>query len=218
MHPAVEGELCEHVSSGPTGRGKGDPGPGTLHACIIVASPGSGEIAPYPELDATEGVVVVSEFDARELRDGFGEFLTGVTVVTTVDADGEPTGLTANSFSSLSLDPPLALFSIGKTSNTFEAFEAGNGFVIHVLAADQRNIATQFSTKGIDRFEGIEWSTGYDDLPVIAGTLASFECSREHTYEGGDHLILVGRIQRFAVGDRDRPALGYFRSKYISQV
>lgn len=159
---------------------------------------------------------MVSEFDGRQLRDGFGEFMTGVTVVTTRDADGDPTGLTANSFSSLSLDPPLALFSIGRTSNTFEAFEAGNGFVIHVLAADQRDIATQFSTKGIDRFDGIDWSMGHDDLPVIAGTLASFECSREDDYDGGDHLILVGRIRRFAVGDRRRRALGYFRSKYIS--
>lgn len=158
----------------------------------------------------------MSDFDPRQMRDGFGEFMTGVTVVTTRDANGEPTGLTANSFSSLSLDPPLALFSIGKSSNTFEDFDAGNGFVIHVLAADQRDLAAQFSTKGIDRFEGVEWSSGFDDLPVIAGTLASFECSREHTYDGGDHLILVGRIEHFTVGDRDRPALGYFRSAYIS--
>lgn len=144
--------------------------------------------------------------------------MTGVTVVTTVNADGEPAGFTANSFSSLSLDPPLALFSLGKDSNTFEDFEAGNGFVIHVLGEDQRDLATQFASKGIDRFENIDWAPGFDGLPLIAGTLASFECSREHTYDGGDHLILVGRIERFTVGDRSRPALGYFRSRYISQT
>ncbi len=160
----------------------------------------------------------MSKFDSRELRDGFGEFLTGVTVVTTRDADGEPAGLTVNSFSSLSLDPPLALFSIGKSADTFAAFEAGNGFVIHVLAGDQADMSLQFSTKEIDRFDGVEWNPGLDELPLIAGTLATFECSREHTYDGGDHLILVGRIERFTVGDRTRPALGYFRSRYISQA
>ncbi len=160
----------------------------------------------------------MTDFTARRLRDGFGEFMTGVTVVTTRDADGEPNGLTANSFSSLSLDPPLALFAIGKDSNTFEAFEAGNGFVIHVLADDQRDLSLRFAAKGVDRFEGVDWAPGFDDLPVIAGALATFECSREHVYEGGDHLILVGRIERLTLGDRSRPALGYFRSKYISQA
>ena len=158
----------------------------------------------------------MTEFDPRELRIGFGEFLTGVTVVTTRDAEGEPTGLTVNSFSSLSLDPPLVLFSLGKSSNTFDAFEAGNGFVIHMLAADQRSLADQFATKDVDRFDGVEWRVGYDDLPVISDVLATFECSREHVYEGGDHLILVGRIERFTVADRTRPALGYFRSSYVS--
>ncbi len=160
----------------------------------------------------------MSEFDSRELRDGFAEFLTGVTVVTTRDADDEPAGLTVNSFSSLSLDPPLVLFSIGKSADTFAAFEAGNGFVIHVLAGDQVDMSLQFSTKEIDRFEGVEWSPGFEGLPLIVGTLATFECSREHTYDGGDHLILVGRIERLTIGDRTRPALGYFRSRYISQA
>lgn len=160
----------------------------------------------------------MSDFDQRELRDGFGEFMTGVTVVTTRDADGEPTGLTANSFTSLSIDPPLVLFSIGKSSNTFEAFAAGNGFAIHVLAADQLELSARFAAKGLDRMEGVDWSPGVDDIPVIAGTLTCFECRPEHVYEGGDHLILVGRIERFTVGDRARPALGYFRSEYISQA
>ncbi|MEX1004909.1 MAG: flavin reductase family protein [Acidimicrobiia bacterium] len=160
----------------------------------------------------------VSDFDPKYLREAFGEFVTGVTVVTTLDRDGEPSGLTVNSFSSLSLDPPLALFSLGRSSNTFEAFEAHNGFVIHVLGADQIDLATQFATREADRFDGVEWTEGIDGLPVIADTLASFECSREHTYEGGDHLILVGRIERLTLGDRTRPALGYFRSLYISQA
>lgn len=157
------------------------------------------------------------EFDSRALRDGFGEFMTGVTIVTTLDVDDQPAGLTVNSFSSLSLDPPLALFSLGKSSNTFDAFGTDNGFVIHVLAEDQREIADQFATKDTDRFAGIAWSPGFDGLPVLDGCLATFECRREVVYEGGDHLILVGRIERLWVGDRSRPALGYFRSRFVGQ-
>lgn len=159
---------------------------------------------------------MVGDFDSRRLREGFGEFMTGVTVVTTRDTDGQPAGLTANSFSSLSLDPPLLLFSLGKDSNTFGAFDTPNGFVVHVLGDDQRDLATTFATRDIDRFEGVDWAPGFDDLPRISGCLAVFECSREHVYEGGDHLILVGRIERMTVDDRTRPALGYFRSRYIS--
>lgn len=160
----------------------------------------------------------MGEFDARRLREGFGEFMTGVTIVTTRDADDQPAGLTANSFSSLSLDPPLLLFSIGKDSNTFEAFQTDHGFVVHVLAEDQQELASTFATRDIDRFDGVDWSPGLEGLPRIEGCLAVFECSREHVYEGGDHLILVGRIERMAVGDRTRPALGYFRSRYVSQA
>ena len=159
----------------------------------------------------------MSDFDSRQLRDGFGEFMTGVTVVTTRDAAGQPAGLTANSFSSLSLDPPLVLFSLGKDSNTFEAFDTDNGFIIHVLGEDQKALAAAFATRDIDRFIDVDWSPGYAHLPRIADCLATFECSREHVYEGGDHLILVGRIERLTIGDRSRPALGYFRSRYISQ-
>lgn len=173
---------------------------------------------PSPSLRQGDGRDEVSDFDSRQLRDGFGEFMTGVTVVTTRDAAGEPAGLTVNSFSSLSLDPPLVLFSLGRDSNTFDAFNTDNGFVIHVLGEDQQELATFFATRDVDRFTDVDWSPGYADLPRISGCLATFECSREHTYEGGDHLILVGRVERLTVGERSRPALGYFRSRYISQA
>lgn len=156
------------------------------------------------------------ELDPRELRDAFGEFMTGVTIITTVDAEGNPHGLTANSFSSVSLEPPMAMFSLGRTSSTFDAFEAGNGFVFHILADDQRDLSMQFAAKGIDKFAGVDTRPGHNGIPVIEGALASFECSQEHVYEGGDHLIYVGRIEAFSVGDRDRPALGYFRGTYVT--
>ncbi|HSJ28480.1 MAG TPA: flavin reductase family protein [Acidimicrobiia bacterium] len=159
----------------------------------------------------------MSGFDSRTLRDGFGEFMTGVTVVTTREADGEPTGLTVNSFSSLSLDPPLVLFAVDRDSNTFDAFELAVGFVVHVLAEDQEHLAVRFATRDVERFEGLDWSPGLDDLPVISGSLASFECRSEHVYDGGDHRIHVGRVERLTVGSRTRRALGYFRSRYIGQ-
>jgi len=158
----------------------------------------------------------VTDLDARTLRNGFGEFMTGVTIITTKDAEGIPRGLTANSFSSLSLDPPLLMFALGRDSTTFDAFDAGNGFVVHMLADEQRDLAVRFSAKGIDRFDGVAWSEGHESLPVIDGSLATFECSPDHVYDGGDHLILVGRIERCTVGDRTRPALGYFRGSYVT--
>lgn len=142
--------------------------------------------------------------------------MTGVTVITTRDGDGVPQGITANSFSSISLEPPLLMFALGRSSTTFDAFDAGNAFAVHVLARDQQDLAVRFSAKGIDRFDGVEWTEGHDGVPVIAGALATFECSPEHVYEGGDHLILVGRIQHLAVGDRTRDALGYFRGSYVT--
>ncbi len=142
--------------------------------------------------------------------------MTGVTVVTTIGAEGERFGLTANSFTSVSLDPPLVLICIGNDTSTVEAFEAANGFVVHVLAADQRNTSMQFAAKGIDRFEGLEVEAGYNGLPVIAGALATFECSLVNVFEGGDHLIFVGKVERLHVDDTEAPALGYFRGRYVS--
>lgn len=155
--------------------------------------------------------------DPIEFRRASGQFMTGVTVVTTTGAEGEPFGLTANSFTSVSLDPPLVLICIGNETSTVEAFEAGNGFVVHVLAADQRNTSIQFAAKGIDRFEGLEIEAGYNGLPVLAGALATFECSLAHTYEGGDHLIFVGEVERLRLGDTQASALGYFRGRYMSR-
>lgn len=157
-----------------------------------------------------------NEIDPREFRNAAGQFMTGVTIVTTLDADGAPSGLTANSFASVSLDPPLVQFSLGRTSTNLEAFEAGNGFVIHVLGADQQELSMRFAAKGIDRFEGADWQPGHNGLPVLSGSLATFECSPWATYEGGDHLIYIGEVQRLTMGDEGAAALGYFRGRYYT--
>lgn len=154
--------------------------------------------------------------DPIEFRRAAGQFMTGVTVVTTIDAEGERFGLTANSFTSVSLDPPLILICIGNDTSTVKAFEAGNGFVVHVLAADQRDASMQFAAKGIDRFEGLDVEAGFNGLPVVAGALATFECSLANIYEGGDHLIFVGKVEGLRLGDNQSSALGYFRGRYTS--
>lgn len=144
--------------------------------------------------------------------------MTGVAVITTLDADGAPAGVTANSFSSVSLEPPLVCFSLGKVSDVLAAFEDSSGFVVHVLAADQQELSVRFATKGIERFAGLDWEPGHAGLPVIGGALAVFQCDLAHAYDGGDHTIFVGEVRRLDVGDTEMAALGFFRGRYVSSA
>lgn len=132
------------------------------------------------------------QIDAKTLRQALGQFATGVTVITCLDQNGEPVGMTANSFSSLSLDPPLVLWSIARTSSNYDAFAKADQFAIHVLNEDQQALGLQFANREGDRFNNVE--TESSELPLLKQYLARFECSAEHRYEGGDHLILVGRV------------------------
>ncbi len=157
---------------------------------------------------------MAEDIDPRAFRDAAGQFATGVTVITTIDGDGAPVGFTANSFTSVSLDPPMVLFCLGKTSESLPAFEAGPGFAVHILSAGQLEVSIRFASKGIDRFEGLDWAAGMHGVPVIEGALAVFECSLTHVYDGGDHLIFVGTVERLSPVDHDTPALGYFRGGY----
>ncbi len=153
--------------------------------------------------------------DPMQFRQACGQFATGVTVVTALDPERGPVGLTANSFTSVSLDPPLVLVSVAKTAGTHRAFAEGPGFVVHVLGADAKELAQRFATRDIDRFEGLEWTPGTLGLPLLSGALARFECAREHAYEGGDHTIFLGRVVGMELaGDTERPALGFFRGGY----
>lgn len=140
------------------------------------------------------------EFDQREFRNALGRFATGVTVITTLGADGKPEGLTANSFSALSLDPPLVLWSLDKGSFLLPIFERCECFTINVLAAGQRSLSDRFARAGTDKFAGVPWKAGLGGTPVIDGCLAHFECHAEARHEGGDHVIYVGRVARFSYG------------------
>lgn len=151
--------------------------------------------------------------DARALRDAFGCFTTGVTIVTTLTAEGAPAGFTANSFASVSLDPPLALICVGKEASCLPALEASGAFVVNVLHVDQQALAAQFSRRGGDRFEGVTpeiWHTG---APVLPGCMANFECRTHDIIDAGDHRIFIGRILKVH-HDADHEPLVYLRGGY----
>lgn len=153
-------------------------------------------------MDTTE-VVLDGTHDSRQLRNALGRFPTGVTVITTCTPDGKREGLTANSFSALSLDPPLVLWSIVRKSGSLPGFLAAGRFAINVLAADQSELSHRFATRADDKFGGLEVLEGVGGLPLLAGTLASFECETESTLDGGDHVLFVGRVRRirYATGE-----------------
>jgi flavin reductase (DIM6/NTAB) family NADH-FMN oxidoreductase RutF len=131
---------------------------------------------------------------ARELRDVFGTFATGVTVVTAVRADGEPVGTTANSFTSVSLDPPLVLWCLSIKSKSISAFSPGAPFAVHVLAHDQRDLAVHFARSGRERFDVDPHWRANPRPPHIAGVLSRMDCRVHSSLPGGDHWIIVGEV------------------------
>jgi flavin reductase (DIM6/NTAB) family NADH-FMN oxidoreductase RutF/pimeloyl-ACP methyl ester carboxylesterase len=151
--------------------------------------------------------------DSRTLRDALGCFATGVTVVTAFAPDGSPIGLTANSFTSVSLSPPLLLVCIDRRARTLPALELANGFAVNVLHIGQQPTSNRFARPGEDRFAETPWETGEFGAPVLAGTLATFECRRHALHDGGDHVILVGEVMKACFEPRRDPLL-YFRGKY----
>lgn len=136
---------------------------------------------------------------ARDLRDALGQFATGVTVVTCNTAEG-PVGITANSFASVSLDPPLVLWSPARGSRRFPAFESAEKFAIHVLGDHQRDICEGFVRDGFD-FSAFDWHEGENAVPLLHNCLARFECARHAIHEGGDHAIIVGRVTAAALSE-----------------
>ncbi len=143
--------------------------------------------------------------DTRELRGALGTFATGVTVVTTMTAEG-PVGITANSFASVSLDPPLVLWSPARSSKRFRHFARAGFYSIHVLAAEQRDLCARF-TRFDTGFEGLGWTPNNEGAPMLSGALARFDCALEATYPGGDHDIVLGRVIRVDYKSTGEPLL-----------
>ncbi len=139
--------------------------------------------------------------DQRHLRHALGRFATGVAVVTTCSADGKLDALTANSFSALSLDPPLVLWSLGCNAQSMSGFLTSGHFAVNVLAAEQGDLSRRFSVSTQDKFVNLPYSSGLAGCPLLADTLATFECATEKTLPGGDHVIFIGRVHRASYRD-----------------
>jgi flavin reductase (DIM6/NTAB) family NADH-FMN oxidoreductase RutF len=156
----------------------------------------------------------MSAFDPRQLRDAFGAFMTGVTVVTAFDADKRPIGFTANSFTSVSLEPPLLLISLAKTSGNFSNMTSAGGFAVNILSEAQQAISNRFARPSEDRFADLEWCRGPRGAPVIADVAAWFDCSMREVVDAGDHVLLIGCIEAFE--DKGLNGLGYARGSYMT--
>ena len=135
-------------------------------------------------------------FSSHEFRTALGMFATGVTIVTARAGDGSVIGLTANSFNSVSLDPPLVLWSLARAAASLAAFSNGSHYAINVLAADQKALAERFAAKGADRWAGVDFAEGIGGAPLLHGAAATFECFNRSRYEEGDHVIFVGEVER----------------------
>lgn len=136
--------------------------------------------------------------DSRALRNALGRYATGVTIVTAIDPDGHPIGLTVNSFAAVSLDPALVLWCLDNKSHNLEAFRKSTHHAINVLAADQQDLSNRFATWPADRFVGLPWQAGAGGAPIFPGCCATFEMAKVTEHAAGDHTIFVGSIERFS--------------------
>ena len=152
--------------------------------------------------------------DNRDLRNAFGSFMTGVTVVTAVSDTGEKVGFTANSFTSVSVEPPLLLICPSNKLSSFEVFNNCDYFAVNVLAEDQQDISNTFASAKGDRFENIKWHTDDNGCPIIEGAVAHFSCSTYNNIAAGDHILLVGQVTDFSANEK--LGLGYAKGGYFS--
>jgi flavin reductase (DIM6/NTAB) family NADH-FMN oxidoreductase RutF len=153
------------------------------------------------------------DIDQRAFRDVLGCFATGVTIVTTLDPEGRLLGITANSFSSVSLDPPLVLFSLARKAYSFEAFRRSRHFAVNVLAADQSELSDTFARALADKWAGVAFEVWDTDCPIITGALAQFECRTVSSHDGGDHVVFIGAVERMAHDPAKTPLL-YYKGRY----
>ncbi|WP_041544764.1 MULTISPECIES: flavin reductase [Chelativorans] len=151
--------------------------------------------------------------DPKALRQAFGTFVTGVTVVTTIDKQGRPRGMTVNSFTSVSLDPPLLLVCIGKSAQSYPAFASADSFAVNILHEGQAEISRVFASKSQQKFSSVSCDKVHTGAPVLSDSLAWFDCSLHSRVEAGDHIILIGHVQAF--GTSTAAPLGFCRGSYV---
>lgn len=154
----------------------------------------------------------MSGIDTRGLRNALGMYATGITVITARSPDGQCVGLTANSFNSVSLDPPLIVWSLSLYSPNLAAFQSASHYAVNVLAADQVELSRRFATPGDDKFTGIPVCEGLGGAPLLNGCCAWFECRNETRHPGGDHLVFIGLVERYSREERE--PLVYHAGRY----
>jgi len=164
------------------------------------------EVPKHPADPANEFASDNSAIDPRDFRDALGTFATGVTIVTAMAGDGRPYGVTCNSFASVSLNPPLVLWSLGTFSQGLTIFQDASHFTVNVLGVSQQTLASQFAKSVADKFAGVSWTPGLGSAPVIANSVANFQCRAVNRYYGGDHVIFLGAVEAYSY-NREEPLL-----------
>src|ERR1700760_4005181 len=162
--------------------------------------------APKHPIDSDPATELASDnsvIDPRDFRNALGTYATGVTIITAVAADGRPYGLTCNSFASVSLNPPLVLWSLGMFSQGLTIFQNASHFTINVLGASQQALASKFAKSSGDKFAGVEWTPGLGSAPILADSVASFQCRAANRYYGGDHVIFLGAVEAYAYNGQE---------------
>jgi flavin reductase (DIM6/NTAB) family NADH-FMN oxidoreductase RutF len=155
---------------------------------------------------ASELASDTSSIDSRDFRNALGTYATGVTIITAAGAGGKPYGLTCNSFASVSLNPPLVLWSLGMFSQGLSIFQNASHFTVNVLGASQQALAARFAKSSDDKFAGVEWTPGLGNAPVLANSIANFQCRAANRYYGGDHVIFLGAVEAYSY-NRHEPLL-----------
>ncbi|NQV99142.1 MAG: flavin reductase family protein [Rhodospirillales bacterium] len=156
--------------------------------------------------------------DIAQFREAMGHFASGVTVVTVSDGEGGVGGLTANAFSSLSLEPPLVLICVDNLSKAREYLDREQAFTVHFLGDHQEEVALAFARRGPDKADGVDWNLSARGTPVLADYLVALECQMENAMEGGDHMIIVGRVLDIRTAGTERPPLTYYRGQINALV
>ena len=160
---------------------------------------------------------IAPSFSLPDFRAALGMFATGVTIVTARRADGAPVGLTANSFNSVSLSPPLVLWSLARNAGSMAAFERGSHYAIHILSAEQHALAVRFAGKSVNRFADVPFREGAGGAPVLDGAAAVFECFNRSRYEEGDHVIFVGEVEHCEWRAGAQPLI-FHGGRYFSEL
>ena len=155
-------------------------------------------------------------FSGDDFRAALAMFATGVTIITARTGRGEPVGLTANSFNSVSIDPPLILWSLSRQAGSMPSFARGSHYAINILAADQRDLAERFASKDVDRFDGVAFRSGASGVPLLDGAAAVFECFNRSRYQEGDHVIFVGEVESCARRDGAHPLI-FHGGRYFTE-